>query len=168
MKVALPDDLRAQLDDASEKNRRSIAEEIRIRLQTSFERDVDVDKPTRDFLEGVARVPVEIAREVAAAWDKHAGSHEAFEEAILKRLGRLKPEGSTAFGHRPRRTIPSENPRLIGALIEARLWEQPDFTSSPMRRLMEEEFQRMGSPHALLYSPQKQRKPDRPTKKSGK
>jgi len=166
MKVALPDDLRARLDAASKKSGRSVAEEIRARVEASFARDVVVDKPTRDFLEGLALLPAEIELETGAAWHKHPGSHEAFVQAILSRLIRYKPKGSTAFGDRPHATVSTDDPRQLAALIVYRLRRQPGFTSSGTRQWMEEEHKsRMGSPRALLDTPQQQR--DQP-KKRGK
>jgi len=176
MKVALPDELRARLDDASEKNDRSIAEEIRIRLQTSLERDVDVDRPLSDFLENVARIAAEIERERGAVWHKHAGAHEVLTLAIQIWLGELRPAGPTAFNADwPHATVFSDDPHQLASLIVHRLRKEPGFTSSKTRQWMEEEHQRlrtdrmradrtMGSPRALLDTPQQQRKPDQPKK----
>jgi hypothetical protein len=166
-KIALSDELRAQLDTASKKSGESVAEEIRRRIETSFEREIDLDKPTRDLIEGLARMPAEIERETGAAWHKHAGAYEALVQAILSRLHGLKPkEGPAKFGDRPHATVSNDDPKELGSLIEFRLRRQPDFTNSPTRRLMEEELQRMGSPRVLLDT-QQQSKPDQP-KKRGK
>jgi hypothetical protein len=165
MKVALPDDLRARLDAAGEKSGRSVAEEIRARIEASFARDAVVDKATRDFFEDLALLPAEIELETGAAWHKHAGSHAAFEQAILSRLARFKPGGPATFGPRPRATIATNDPNKLGVLIEGRLQQMPDFSSSPTRRLMEEEHrprvEMMGSPRVLLDTPPK---PDQPKK----
>jgi hypothetical protein len=143
MKVALPDDLRARLDAASKKSGRSVAEEIRARVEASFARDVVVDKPTRDFLEGLALLPAEIELETGAAWHKHPGSHEAFVQAILSRLIRYKPKGSTAFGDRPHATVINDDPNQLGLLIEVLLYKSPDYSNSPQRQAMEEAHQKM-------------------------
>jgi hypothetical protein len=145
LKIALPDELRARLDAASAKSGQSVAEEIRSRVEASFAREA-ADQPTADFLEGLARMAAEIERETGAAWSKHAGAHEVFTQAILSRLEVLKPEGATAFGERPHATV--ADPTLLGSttslgsIIEFRLRQQPDFTSSSARRLMEAEYQR--------------------------
>jgi len=148
MKVALPDELRARLDAASEKSGRSVAQEIRERIEGSFTRDAVVDKPTRDFLEGLAKIPAEVEREFSAAWDKHAGAHEVFTQVILSRLEALKPEGSTVFPDRPHATLPlptvlGRSLAHLGSIIEQRLRQQPDFTASATRRLLEDEYRRM-------------------------
>ena len=141
LKVALPDDLRAQLDAASKKSGESVAEQIRRRIEASFAREA-ADEPTRDFLERVALMPAEIELETGAAWHKHAGSHETFVQAILSRLDALKPKGSTAFGDRPHATVFDDDPNQLGLIVEFRLRRYPDFTHSPSRQLMEDEHQR--------------------------
>jgi hypothetical protein len=141
LKIALPDDLRARLDAASAKSGQSVAEEIRSRVEETFAREA-ADKPSADFLEGVALLPAEIERETGANWHGHAGAHEALVQAIISRLETLKPLGSTAFGDRPYATTSEDDPRKLGALIEFRLRRAPDFTNSPMRRMLVEEFQR--------------------------
>ena len=166
LKASMPDELAARLEEASAKSGRSLSAEICARVEASFAQEA-LDNPTRDFLEGVAGMAAEIELEGAAAWHKHAGAHQALTQAILLRLETLKPKGSIAFGDRPHATIPEDNPLLLGARIEFRLRQQPDFTNSPTRRLLEEEYQRMGSPRALLDTAQQQRKPYQP-KKRGK
>ena len=158
MKVALPDELRARLDAASKKSGRSVAEEIRARVEASFTRDAVVDKPTRDLHEGVALMAAEIALETGANWHEHAGAHETLEWAIKMRLRELKPKGSITFGDRPHRTLPYDDPYQLGPIIEVRLRQMPDFTNSPTRLFMEEDYRRWqttGSP--LPDTPQQQR-----------
>ena len=142
MKVALPEELRARLDAASEKSGRSVAEEIRARVEASFTRDAVVDKPTRDLHEGVALMAAEIELETGANWHQHAGAHEVLAQAIRARLDELKPKGSTAFGDRPHATVFDDDPNQLGLIVEFRLRRYPDFTHSPSRQLMEDEHQR--------------------------
>ena len=165
LKASMPDDLAARLEAASAKSGRSLSAEICARVEASFAHDA-LDQPSRDFLEGVALMAVEIARETGTNWHQHVGAHEALARAIQTRLEVLKPKGPTAFGDRPHATVSDDDPNKLGGLIEFRLRRQPDFTSSPTRQLMEEEHQRMGSPRVLLDTPQ-QLKPDQP-KKRGK
>jgi len=139
LKVALPDDLRARLDAASEKSGRSVADEIRTRVERSLELDA-IDKPTRDFIVGIALMPAEIERETGAAWHKHAGAWLALRQAILSRLKRLEPKGSVAFGKRPHQSGPGDVPEDIGMWAESHLWENPNFTTSPLRNSMEQTY----------------------------
>lgn len=155
MKVALPDDLRARLDAAAEKSGRSVAEEIRARLQTSFERDVDLDKTSRDFLEGVAAMPAEIELEMGSAWHKDASAHFVFGEVILNRLERFKPKGPIAMpaaADRPHATVtPAGTKKDAKSLLEqlARYIEfqllrwGPGFSKSEMRQGLVEGHRRM-------------------------
>jgi hypothetical protein len=159
MKVALPDHLRARLNAASEKSGRSIAEEIRARVEQSFTRDAVADTATRDFLEGVALMAAEIERETGANWHQHAGAHETLEWAIKFRLRELKPKGSTEFGdRRPHATLFYTDPYQLGPIIEVRLRRMPDFTNSDTRRFMEEEHQRLRAENEQLKRDQQKKR----------
>jgi hypothetical protein len=143
LKVSLPGELRARLDAASAESGRSLADEIRMRVEASFAREA-VDKPTRDFLDGLALMPAEIERETGAAWHSHAGAFAVFRQAILSRLARLKAQlklegGSIAFGKRPHQVVPGPgDPHEIGLSIEQHLHADPNFTNSRVRRATEE------------------------------
>jgi hypothetical protein len=139
LKIALPDELRAQLDAASTKSGRSVAEEIRSRVEATFALET-VDRATRDFIAGVARMPAEVELETGAAWHKHAGAWAVFRAAILSRLQRIKPKGATTFGPRPHQVVPGDDRdfEAIGVMVEYHLHETPDFTSSPLRRALEQ------------------------------
>ena len=142
LKASVPDELAERLERASAKSGRSLSAEICARVETSFAQEA-VDKPTRDFLEGLALLPAEIELETGAAWHKHPGSHEAFVQAILSRLIRYKPKGSTAFGDRPHATVINDDPNQLGLLIEVLLYKSPDYSNSPQRQAMEEAHQKM-------------------------
>jgi|SRR5215469_1029559 len=142
LKASMPDELVEQLEKASAKADRSLSAEIAARIEMSFRQEAILDTPTSDFLTGLALMPAEIALECGAAWHKHAGAHEVFAQAILSRLDELKPGGPTSFGDRPHATTFEDDPSKLASMIEYRLRRQPDFTSSPTRRLLEEEHQR--------------------------
>jgi hypothetical protein len=145
-KIALPDELRAQLDAASTKSGASVAEEIRRRVEVSFTQE-DVDKPTRNFLHGLALMPAEIELETGAAWHKHAGAWAVFREAILRRLAQLKPEGTIVFGKRPHQAIPGDDPEVIGLSIEENLSTDPNYTHSAWRAAMEKSYREIVKLH---------------------
>jgi hypothetical protein len=142
LKASVPDELAERLERASAKSGRSLSAEICARVETSFAQEA-VDKPTRDFLEGLALLPAEVELETGAAWHKHAGSYEVLVQAILSRLIRYKPKGSTAFGDRPHATVSNDDPNQLGLLIEALLNKSPDYTNSPQRQSLEEAHQKM-------------------------
>src|SRR5262249_22818410 len=89
LKVALPDDLRARLEAASSKSGRSLADEIRVRVETSFA----ADQPTSVLLNDVATIAVETELEMGRPWYKDASAHFVFGETILNRLERSRPKG---------------------------------------------------------------------------
>jgi plasmid stability protein len=140
LKVSLPDDLRARLDARSAENNRSVAEEIRSRVEASFAQEA-VDKPMRDLLESAALLATEIERECGASWDQNVVAHETFIEAIQLWLEPLK-QGSTALPSRPHATTFEDDPHKLAALIVHRIRNNPNFTSSSTRKWMEEEHQR--------------------------
>src|SRR5262249_58740855 len=113
MKFALPDDLRARLNAASARSGRSVADECRAAVEASFARDIVADVARRDFVEGVARMPAEVARECGAAWHQHRGAYRALVQAILSRLEHLEPEGPTTFGDRPHATTSETDPAKL-------------------------------------------------------
>ena len=123
LKVGLPDDVRAKIETAAKKAGRTVSDEARRRIEESIKLD-ELDKPTRDFLAGVALFVPEIKRETSAVWHTHAGAWTAFRHAILSRLNRLRPPGTTAFGPRPHQVIPGvDEPEGIGNWLEQILWE---------------------------------------------
>jgi TraY domain len=141
LKASMPDDLAARLETASKKSGRSLSAEICARVEASFARDA-LDKPTRDFLDGVALIPAEIEREAGVSWHAHAGALFAFRQAIASRLARLKaqlkPKDSETFGPRPHKTIPGPlTPHELGVAVEYHLWQTPNFTNSQLRTEME-------------------------------
>ena len=144
LKIALPDDLRAQLDAASKKIGESVAEQVRRRLETSFTQEA-VDKPTRDLLEAIMRITAEITRERGASWARHRGAFEVLIRAIQIWLAELKPAaGPTAFDPNwPHATVPTDDPHQLASLIVHRLRKEPGFTHSKTREWMEEEHQRL-------------------------
>ena len=64
-----------------------------------------------------------LERETGAAWHSHPGTNAAMRRALLRRLNRLRPEGSYAFGDRPHQADPSSDPEEIGTTVENLNWE---------------------------------------------
>jgi hypothetical protein len=135
--LSLPPELRSELDATSARSRKSIADEIRSRLEWMFELDwlEPVDKPTLDLIAAVARMAAELGRETGAPWHAHAGSHAVLRQEILSRLARLKPEGAAAFGPRPHRAEPYDDPAQLGVELEFSDWETRDYGRAARRRL---------------------------------
>jgi hypothetical protein len=95
-----------------------LSDEIRKRLKWSFEIE-PIDVPTKEFLKDIALLAAEIEHETGSPWHGHACSYAAFRQAILSRLARLKPQSDNlAFGARPRRSGPADDPQEIGVWAE--------------------------------------------------
>jgi hypothetical protein len=101
-----------------------------------------VDKPTRDFLDGLAPVPAEIELETGARWYEHAGAWQTFRHAILARLAKQQPQGKIAFGARPHQTTERDNPEELGTWIEMQVGLDPGYTTSQRRRTYEQIFRK--------------------------
>lgn len=135
--VSLPPELRGQLDAASAESGKSVADEIRSRLEWVFRLDgfEPVDNPTLDLLSGIARIAADLVRETGSAWHAHAGTHSALRQAIRSRLERVRPEGDPAFGPRPHRAGAFDDPQQIGMWAEFNDWEHRDFEPAARQRL---------------------------------
>jgi hypothetical protein len=82
LNVALSDDLRAQLDAASREAGRSIAEEVRQRLERSFFGDDHVDQRTRDLAMAIGRFARLLEHDRGSAWHADPTTHAALGELI--------------------------------------------------------------------------------------
>jgi plasmid stability protein len=142
LKIALPEELRAQLDAASAKSGRSVADEIRRRVEASFAHEA-VDKPTRDFVDGIALMPAEIERETGGVWHKHADAWDYFRRWIERRLIKMEPpQVSTAPRAQPHPTTANRDPEHLIGWWEIQLGFDPGYTTSERRRTYEEMFQK--------------------------
>jgi hypothetical protein len=98
--VALPDDVRNRLEAAAVKSDRSIAEEIRRRLDESFAADAHDDK-TRDLIYAAAWMAEEVSRQAEAPWHSSRKGCEALAVAIqmlIEGLGPRKDPSPDPFG----------------------------------------------------------------------
>ena len=144
LKASMPDDLADRLEKASAKSGRSLSAEICARVEASFAQEA-VDKPTRDFLEGVPEMAAATELEMGSAWHKHAGAHYAFGEVILTRLERFRPKGPIempAQADRPQATVtpagkkdPKSLLEMLARSIEFQLHRfGPGFSKSELRQ----------------------------------
>jgi hypothetical protein len=127
--VALPPDYRERLEQAACAAQHSIAEEIRLRLERTFNSE-RLDPPTRDLLPAIPRLAELVRAQTGLDWHVHLEAWLVFRHAIDARLDRLRPPMTS----RPSadRTSPlgplvspvgplvsSENPETVGAGLEA-------------------------------------------------
>jgi predicted DNA-binding protein len=85
LKIALPDELRARLDAASDQSGESVAEEIRRRVEASFAREA-VDEPTRELADDIVALAEDISRHKRFSWHSHEKARETLIEAIKEWL----------------------------------------------------------------------------------
>jgi hypothetical protein len=145
LKVGLPPELRSQLDAAAAKSGKSVADEIRSRVEWSFSLE-PLDEPTRQLIEGIVGMAADLERECGAPWHSHRGTFAALDLAVVTRLSRLRPEGDAAFGPRPHRAWGSDIPADIGRWSEFTDWERRDWTPASRyaaRLLMERSWQEL-------------------------
>jgi hypothetical protein len=125
-KVALESNLRDALDAAAVRSGRTLAAEIRARLEGAHRESAD--PVTQDLQAQIAALAEEVELETGAAWHAHLGSFAAFAQGIVELLAQRKaaiPDGSpTAFGDRPHQTMIG-SPEEIGARLALRVSEEP-------------------------------------------
>ncbi len=96
LKVALPDGLRQMLEHFAKQSGCSLADEIRARLVSSFDREA-VDKPTRELAADVVGLAEQISREKKFfSWHTDERAHETLVAAINALLADLKPKPRVA------------------------------------------------------------------------
>src|SRR4051812_10221189 len=118
-KVTLGEDLRAKLDDASSLNRRSIAEEMRQRLEMSF--DIQADGHTLDLIYAILFLAHETMRDFGTTWWGDERARSAFMAAIADQILSY-PINPTDLAARPLITLgtreqqvgPDDPPEVIG------------------------------------------------------
>jgi hypothetical protein len=90
LKIVLPQEIRAQLDKAVAKSGNSLGEEIRVRLQKSFDDDQHDDQ-TRELAADIVALAEDVKHHKRFSWHGHEKAREAFFEAIKDWLAGLKP-----------------------------------------------------------------------------
>ena len=103
MGVALPDDLREQLQLAADAAGHSVAAEIRKRVERTFNEDA-IDPVMRELIGGILTTALSIELDLVGSWHAHPAVHRAFAAAVAQRLADYKPAGervehTTLEGH---------------------------------------------------------------------
>ena len=121
-KITLGDDLRAKLEAYTSLTQRSIAEEIRQRLEMSF--DIQGDGHTLDLIYAILFLAHETMRDFGITWWGDERARTAFMAAIADQVMSY-PINSTDFAARPLITLgtreqqagPEDPPEVIGRAI---------------------------------------------------
>jgi hypothetical protein len=106
--VGLEPDLRAALNTAAERNGRSLAEEIRIRLESSCEAD-KAEKPDKVFLAAISNLIGNVRRQTGWSWHQDPFAHDVLRHATTTLLDRVQPREPPA----------GEPPRVPASLVQS-------------------------------------------------
>jgi hypothetical protein len=124
--VALPPETRIHLTETARAEGRSIAEEVRQRLNKTIEWD-KLDPVTVELIEGLERIATLLRTDFGAEWHDNPRAHEAFVTAVNQRLGayapppeQLRTAASELFG-------PLDPPETVGRLRERDDWQRHQY-----------------------------------------
>ncbi|SRR6266446_7529267 len=124
MGVALPDDVRAQVEVAANKAGHSIAEEIRRRLERTFLDDT-IDPETRKLTDTIALLAHLVKLQTRHSWFEHPAAASIMKHAIDERLARTKGgDGKAVFNpdelpptEKRYAALLSDDPQIIGSVL---------------------------------------------------
>ena len=94
--VVLTSDLRTQLAAAAQAADHSVSQEIRNRLQRTFDED-KFDAPTLKLAAAIRDLSTLVSIQTRHNWHSHPAAARVLRYAITARLARLKPEGDPTF-----------------------------------------------------------------------
>jgi hypothetical protein len=109
LKIALPPDLRDRLERSAAKHGRSIGEEVRVRVETTFALE-RIDFQTQGFMDLIWLLSLLIRPQTGHSWHEHAGAHHVFQQAVALLLARLKPAGDPVLDPA---ALPSDRPVAV-------------------------------------------------------
>jgi hypothetical protein len=101
LSVALPDDLRKFVEFMADAQGRSVADEIRQRLEDSRRSEQLFDASTRWMAQEISLLARDVQTQTGHSWQQHPKSHEALAAAIATVLEQFKPkpvEGENTWG----------------------------------------------------------------------
>jgi hypothetical protein len=121
-KITLKEELRSKLDEVSGLNDRSVAEEIRQRLEMSF--DIQADGYTLDLIYALLFLAHETMRDLGSTWWGDERARSAFMAAIADQILSypITPTDPAArplitLGTREQQAGPDDPPEVIGRAI---------------------------------------------------
>jgi hypothetical protein len=137
LKVALPDSLRASLEESAKRSGRSLADEIRTRLERTFIDDT-AGLPIRALLYAIEHLAKLVQVQTGYEWHVHPIANDTLLAAITSRFARIRPKDVPA-GEPPvgaGRFVASNDPKLVGPALEAVAFIWP-MSESDIERIIE-------------------------------
>jgi hypothetical protein len=134
LKVGLPDALRSRLGTAAAASGKGLAEEIRGRLERTFENEIERgDAPTLKLSEAIEKLATLVSIQTGHAWHAHPAANRVMRFAITGRLARLTPQGDAVFAPSElptaRLVAPgSDDPEAMGLALETLEFHTPPMT----------------------------------------
>jgi hypothetical protein len=122
--VALSKALRAELEHSALKHGHSLAEEIRQRLEKTYDHET-ADRPTRDLMDAVLNLAMLVRLQTGHDWHGHPAASRVLRYAIMARLARLRHAADDDVFRKEelpgiRLVAPeSDDPETMGAELEA-------------------------------------------------
>jgi hypothetical protein len=118
--VRLSDELRLRLTHSADARNVSLSQEIRERVERTFEKEDDVDPVTRELQAGIKNIAAIIQDTYGAAWHASSSANEAFHAAILYRITAYAPPPNSEPGPvTDLRLGTAEHPDVVGIVREA-------------------------------------------------
>jgi hypothetical protein len=93
LKIGLPPELRNRLDVASAASDKTLAVEIRDRLERSFRED-EIDPVSRELRQFVADTAAAIVQNFGVSWYSQPKAHAVFAMALAEQIAGYEPEPS--------------------------------------------------------------------------
>jgi hypothetical protein len=125
-KITLSPGLRAKLDAASAASGRTVAEEMRQRIESTFAQDGDTEPHLRELLRMINLLAFLVKIDTQHDWFDHPAAFQVFHRAVDAYFGRLRgsppldAEQVFAPGELPKQQlIPSDHLATKGAGLEA-------------------------------------------------
>jgi hypothetical protein len=150
--VGLDDGMRAKLDAFADKHGRSIADEIRQRIEYSLDEE-GLDERTWWLTHQIKRLARDVQHATGVSWYTHPLAHIAFVEAIATLLEKLKPALP------PNESSPTETEqqeaKAVGRTITRLIRHHPE---EPVFASMPRSFSQSQIPHPRPAPAQKRRK----------
>ena len=119
LNVALEDETREQLEKAAAQTGRTLANEIRHRVQQTFQEEREFDAVTRMLGRDIMRLAAEVDLTSEGRWYEHQTAHAAVVAAIAAWLELIKPPRGavTALLSEPSTQQGLDDPETLGRTI---------------------------------------------------
>jgi hypothetical protein len=147
-KITLGDQLRIKLDEASSISMRSVAEEIRQRLEMSF--DLQGDERTLDLIYATLFLARAIELDFDRTWWSNEKARSAFMAAIVDQIASYAVDPAQPPSQVQLKQVPDDPPDVIGRTLARNYrrtirpvgWKMEIFDTDQFRKLMSKAWEK--------------------------